>query len=318
MLDWTDRHCRFFHRVLTRHARVYTEMVTTGALMRGDIARHLDFDQAEHPVALQIGGSEPDDLARCARLGERWGYDEINLNCGCPSERVLRGSFGACLMAEPRLVADCIMAMRDAVSIPVSVKHRIGIDRAEDYAFVRDFVGSLFDAGCRVFIVHARNAWLRGLSPKENRDVPPLRYDTVHRLKADFPQATVVVNGGLQTLAQVQAQLARLDGVMLGRAVYQDPYLLAAVDTAVFDAAAPPPTRDDVVASMSAYLQREVARGVHPRAIVRHLLGLYHGQRGARRWRRMLSDAAFLDREGANALIAAARALDAHSLPFAV
>jgi tRNA-dihydrouridine synthase A len=184
MMEWTDRHCRYFHRQLSRHARLYTEMVTTGALLHGDVARHLDFDPAEHPVALQLGGSEFEELAHCARLGERWGYDEINLNCGCPSERVQRGAFGACLMAEPQLVADCVKAMLDAVSIPVTVKHRIGIDRSEDYGFVLDFVGAVHEAGCQVFIVHARNAWLKGLSPKENREVPPLRYEVVYRLDA--------------------------------------------------------------------------------------------------------------------------------------
>ncbi|MFZ5540601.1 MAG: tRNA dihydrouridine(20/20a) synthase DusA [Pseudomonadota bacterium] len=312
MLDWTDRHCRFFHRTLSKRARLYTEMITTGALLHGDVARHLDFDPAEHPVALQLGGSEPAELAQCARLGERWGYDEINLNCGCPSERVQRGAFGACLMAEPQLVADCIRAMRDAVSIPVTVKQRIGIDRNDDYGFVRDFVGVLFDAGCRVFIVHARNAWLKGLSPKENREVPPLRYAVVHRLKRDFPDATFVLNGGIESLAQASAELRQLDGVMLGRAAYHDPYLLAAVDSGLFADPMPPPSREAVVASMAAYLARRVAAGDAPRAIVGHMLGLYHGRPGARAWRRMLSDPGFLAREGAAALAAAARAFSAH------
>ncbi|MCK6429209.1 MAG: tRNA dihydrouridine(20/20a) synthase DusA [Burkholderiaceae bacterium] len=313
MLDWTDRHCRFLHRTLSRRARLYTEMITTGALLHGDAARHLDFDPAEHPVALQLGGSEPAELAHCARLGERRGYDEINLNCGCPSERVQRGAFGACLMAEPRLVADCIKAMQDAVSIPVTVKQRIGIDRNEDYGFVADFVGTLFDAGCRVFIVHARNAWLKGLSPKENREVPPLRYAVVHRLKRDFPDAAFVLNGGLASLAQARAELQHLDGVMLGRAAYHDPYLLATVDGELFADATPPPSREAVVASMEAYLARRVAAGDAPRAIVCHMLGLYHGRPGARAWRRMLSDPAFLAREGANALAAAAQAFAAHA-----
>jgi tRNA-dihydrouridine synthase A len=288
-------------------------MSTTGALLHGDAARHLDFDPAEHPVALQLGGSEPVELAHCARLGERRGYDEINLNCGCPSERVQRGAFGACLMAEPRLVADCIKAMQDAVSIPVTVKQRIGIDRNEDYGFVADFVGTLFDAGCRVFIVHARNAWLKGLSPKENREVPPLRYAVVHRLKRDFPAATFVLNGGLASLAQARVELQHLDGVMLGRAAYHDPYLLATVDGELFADATPPPSREAVVALMEAYLARRVAAGDAPRAIVCHMLGLYHGRPGARAWRRMLSDPAFLAREGANALAAAAQAFAAHA-----
>ena len=215
MMDWTDRHCRHFHRLLSRHALLYTEMVTTGALLHGDVPRHLDFGADEHPVALQLGGSEPADLAHCAKLGEQWGYDEINLNCGCPSERVQRGAFGACLMAEPQLVADCVKAMLDVVGIPVTVKHRIGIDRNESYDFVRDFVGAVAQAGCRVFLVHARNAWLKGLSPKENRDVPPLRYETVHRLKRDFPELLFVVNGGITTTGQVERATAgagRRDG----------------------------------------------------------------------------------------------------------
>jgi tRNA-dihydrouridine synthase A len=302
MMDWTDRHCRVFHRALSRRARLYTEMVTTGALLHGDVPRHLDFDAAEHPVALQLGGSEPDDLARCARLGQQWGYDEINLNCGCPSERVQRGAFGACLMAEPQLVARCVKAMRDAVSIPVTVKHRIGIDRGEDYGFVRDFVGALFDAGCGVFIVHARNAWLKGLSPKENREVPLLRYSVVAQLKRDFPAATFVLNGGLTSLAQARAELAAVDGVMLGRAAYHEPYLLAEVDRQLFDDPRPAPTRVEVVACMSRYLAQAAAQGVPPRAVLRHMLGLYHGQRAARHWRRLLSDPAFLAREGVRAL----------------
>jgi tRNA-dihydrouridine synthase A len=311
MLDCTDRHCRYFHRQLSRHARLYTEMVTTGALMHGDVPRHLDFDAAEHPVALQLGGSDPAELAHCARLGERWGYDEINLNCGCPSERVQRGAFGACLMAEPALVADCIKAMRDAVSLPVTVKHRLGLDRNEDYGFVRDFVGALFEAGCRVFIAHARNAWLKGLSPKENREVPPLRYETVYRLRRDFPGATFVLNGGIASLAQARSELERVDGVMLGRAAYHDPYLLAGVDRELFGDAAAAPVREEVAQRMSAYLQRVCAQGVAPRAVVTHMLGLYHGQPRARLWRQRLSDPAFLARHGADALRVAAEVFDA-------
>lgn len=207
MMDWTDRHCRYLHRLITRHALLYTEMVTTGALLHGDQGRHLDFNAEEHPVALQLGGSEPDDLAACARLAERWGYDEVNLNCGCPSERVQKGAFGACLMAEPQLVADCVKAMRDATALPVTVKHRIGVDRIESYGFVRDFVGTVAAAGCEVFIVHARNAWLQGLSPKENREIPPLRYELVAQLKREFPQLTIAVNGGLKTPDQIATQL---------------------------------------------------------------------------------------------------------------
>ena len=227
MMDWTDRHCRYFLRLISPHARLYTEMITTGALLHGDVARHLDFDPAEHPLALQLGGSDADALAKCARLGETWGYDEINLNVGCPSERVQTGSFGACLMAEPALVADCVKAMRDAVALPVTVKHRIGLGRSEDYAFVRDFVGTVAAAGANAFIVHARNAVLKGLSPKENREVPPLRYDVVRRLKRDFPESAVVINGGIATAQAVIQELQTVDGVMLGRLAYHHPYLLA-------------------------------------------------------------------------------------------
>jgi tRNA-dihydrouridine synthase A len=308
MLDWTDRHCRYFHRLLTRHARLYTEMVTTGALLHGDVARHLDFDDIEHPVALQLGGSDPDDLAHCAKLGARWGYDEINLNCGCPSERVQKGSFGACLMAEPQLVADGFKAMRDAVSIPVTIKHRIGIDRNEDYGFVRDFVGCLFDAGCRVFIVHARNAWLKGLSPKENRDKPPLRYEVVAQLKRDFPEATFVLNGGLG-MADAATQVARFDGVMLGRAAYGEPYGLAQVDRIFFGVAAPPLSREEVVAAMTEYLVRMESAGVAPRAVAGHLMGLFQGLPGARQWRRILGDPLAWREQGTNLLRAAAETI---------
>ena len=311
MMDWTDRHCRYFHRQLTHHARLYTEMVTSGALLHGDIPAHLDFDGAEHPVALQLGGSEPAELARCARLGERWGYDEINLNCGCPSERVQRGSFGACLMAEPGLVADCVKAMQDAVSVPVTVKHRIGIDRAEDYGFVARFVVRLHQAGCRVFIVHARNAWLKGLSPKENREVPPLRYDVVRQLKREFPDARFVLNGGLTDWPQIEGELDGLDGVMLGRAAYHDPWMLVRVDEALYGTAPPVVSREDVIEHMRGYLQRHTANGTAARNVVRHMLGLYQGRPGARRWRRMLSDSQFLSEHGPRVLDEAARAFNA-------
>jgi len=291
MLDWTDRHCRYFHRLLTRQSLLYTEMVTTGALLHGDVARHLRFNAEEHPVALQLGGSEPADLARCAALGEEWGYDEINLNCGCPSERVQRGAFGACLMAEPQLVADCVKAMVDVVSVPVTVKHRIGIDKTESYDFVRDFVGAVAEAGCHVFIVHARNAWLKGLSPKENREVPPLRYELVHRLKREFPQLTIVVNGGISTGAQVATQLAQLDGVMVGREAYHNPWWLAEWDAAYYGGAPSGLTREAVEAQMVDYMVREAAEhGTSWYAIARHMLGLRHGLPGARRWRQVWSD----------------------------
>jgi tRNA-dihydrouridine synthase A len=291
MLDWTDRHCRYFHRLLSKNARLYTEMVTTGALLHGDVARHLRFNAQEHPVALQLGGSEPEDLARCARLGEQWGYDEINLNCGCPSERVQRGAFGACLMAEPRLVADCVRAMVDAVSVPVTVKHRIGIDRTESYEFVRDFVGTVAAAGCSTFIVHARNAWLQGLSPKENREVPPLRYALVHRLKRDFPALTLVINGGITSDAQVGEQLQHLDGVMVGREAYHNPWWLASWDQAYYGAAPSALTREAVEQQLVDYMVRAAAEDGAPwYAIARHMLGLRHGLPGARRWRQVWSD----------------------------
>ena len=291
MMDWTDRHCRYFHRLLSRHALLYTEMVTTGALIHGDVARHLRFNAEEHPVALQLGGSDPADLARCAQLGEQWGYDEININCGCPSERVQRGAFGACLMAEPQLVADCVKAMVDVVSVPVTVKHRIGIDKTESYDFVRDFVGTVADAGCQVFIVHARNAWLKGLSPKENREVPPLRYEMVHQLKADFPQLTIAINGGINQPDQVTEQLQHVDGVMVGREAYHNPWWMASWDTDFFGAAPTGITRESVEADMVAYMVREAAQhGTPCSAIARHMLGLRHGQPGARRWRQVWSD----------------------------
>ncbi len=290
MMDWTDRHCRFFHRLLTRRARLYTEMVTTGALLHGDVPRHLDFNGEEHPVALQLGGSEPADLAACAKLGERWGYDEINLNCGCPSPRVQRGSFGACLMAEPALVADCVKAMLDAVALPVSVKHRIGIDRTESYDFVRDFVGAVAHAGCNVFIVHARNAWLHGLSPKENREVPPLRHDVVHRLKSDFPDLTFVSNGGLTRPADIAAQLQRVDGVMLGREAYHHPWGLAAWDSEFFGAAPRQIHRGEIELQMVQYMETLATQGVPWPHAARHMLGLWNGTPGARRWRQVWSD----------------------------
>ena len=291
MLDWTDKHCRFLHRLLSRRTRLYTEMVTTGALLHGAERRHLRFDAVEHPLALQLGGSEAADLAACARIGARWGYDEINLNCGCPSERVQRGAFGACLMAEPQLVADGVKAMVDAVDVPVSVKHRIGIDREESYDFVRDFVGTVAEAGCRVFIVHARNAWLQGLSPKENREIPPLRHALVYRLKRDFPQLTIVLNGGVTSDAQIAEHLQHVDGVMLGREAYHHPWMMSRWDAEFLGGAACALTQDEVEAEMVAYMARELAEDGTPwSAIARHMLGLHHGRRGARLWRQVWSD----------------------------
>lgn len=289
MMDWTDRHCRTFHRLLTKHTRLYTEMITTGALLHGDQPRHLDFNNEEHPVALQLGGSEPTDLAACAKLGVLWGYDEINLNCGCPSERVQRGSFGACLMAEPRLVADCVKAMVDTVMVPVTVKHRIGIDKVESYDFVRDFVGTVADAGCAVFIVHARNAILKGLSPKQNREVPPLKYDFVYQLKRDFPHLAIVLNGGVRTSIDIQQHLAHVDGVMIGREAYQNPFWLASFDRDFFGDAENPTSREGVEAKLALYAARQSLHGVPRHSIMRHTLGLYRGLPGARAWRRSMS-----------------------------
>ena len=290
MMDWTDRHCRYFHRLLTRRTRLYTEMVTTGALLHGDVPRHLDFNDEEHPVALQLGGSEPHDLAHGAKLAERWGYDEVNLNCGCPSERVQRGAFGACLMAEPQTVADAVKAMCDVVSIPVTVKHRIGIDQDESYEFVRDFVGAVAEAGCDVFIVHARNAWLKGLSPKENREVPPLRYETVHRLKRDFPALTICLNGGVGSDDQIAYELGKIDGVMVGREAYHNPWLMAQWDSRFFREPPQERGRAEVEALMVEHMVRCGERGEPWSRVARHMLGLWNGQPGARRWRQVWSD----------------------------
>ncbi len=291
MMDWTDRHCRFFHRLLTQHTLLYTEMVTTGALRHGDVKRHLRFNTEEHPLALQLGGSESADLAYAAKLGQEWGYNEINLNCGCPSERVQRGAFGACLMNEPALVADGVKAMLDVVNVPVTVKHRIGIDKIESYDFVRDFVGQVSLAGCRVFIVHARNAWLQGLSPKENREIPPLRYELAYQLKQDFPDLTIAVNGGITTNAQIADHLQHVDGVMVGREAYYNPWLLSSWDGAFFGAAHSPISREAVEEAMVRYMERAHAEDGCPwYAIARHMLGLYHGERGGRLWRQVWSN----------------------------
>jgi len=301
MMDWTDRHCRFFLRQVNSSVRLYTEMITTGALIHGDVERHLGFDSAEHPVALQLGGSEPDELARCAKLGEQYGYDEINLNIGCPSERVQRGAFGACLMAEPRLVALCVSTIRNHIEMPVTVKHRIGLDRMEDYGFVRDFVGTVAAAGCRTFIVHARNAVLKGLSPKENREIPPLRYDYVYQLKQDFPRLEIVINGGIVSQEQIREQLERVDGVMLGRAAYHNPWLLAD----------PGKTRAQVVRAMYEYAKKSEFL---LRNVTRHMLGLYHGHRRARLWRRMLSEPTLRDKDDPALLLDALEAVESRAM----
>ncbi|WP_082466873.1 tRNA dihydrouridine(20/20a) synthase DusA [Limnohabitans sp. 103DPR2] len=291
MMDWTDRHCRFFHRLLTQHTLLYTEMVTTGALRHGSVERHLRFNAEEHPVALQLGGSDAADLAFAAKLGEQWGYNEINLNCGCPSDRVQRGAFGACLMNEPPLVADGVKAMVDVVSVPVTVKHRIGIDQIESYDFVRDFVGTVKDAGCSVFIVHARNAWLQGLSPKENREIPPLRYELAYQLKKDFPSLTIAINGGITRNDQIAEHLNEVDGVMIGREAYYNPWLLTTWDAQFFNANGSSITREAVEEAMVTYMERAFKEDGCPwYAIARHMLGLYHGQRGGRLWRQVWSN----------------------------
>jgi tRNA-dihydrouridine synthase A len=295
MMDWTDRHCRYFLRQLSSGAFLYTEMITTGALLHGNIERHLAFNREEHPVGAQLGGSEPADLAQCARLVEQYGYDEVNLNIGCPSERVQRGAFGACLMAEPGLVADCVRAMREAVKIPVTVKHRLGIDKEESYDFVANFVETVSKAGCNTFFAHARNAVLKGLSPKENREIPPLKYDYVYRLKRDFPGLEIILNGGIVK----NAPFPGVDGIMLGRAAYHDPWVLADEGK----------TRPGVVRVMHAYASRQSSL----RQVARHMLGLYHGHRRARLWRRMLSDSARLSQNDPALLLEAMDAVESTS-----
>ena len=306
MLDWTDRHYRYFARLITRHTLLYTEMVTTGALVHGERERFLRFDRAEHPLALQLGGSEPAEMAACARMGADWGYDEINMNVGCPSDRVQSGRFGACLMAEPALVADCVAAMKAAVNVPVTVKTRIGIDQRDSFEELATFTEQVAAAGCDALIVHARKAWLQGLSPKENRDVPPLRYDVVLRLKEAFPRLPMVINGGITTMAQARAHLERVDGVMIGREAYQNPWILAAADAEVFGDRAPPPTPMAVLDGILPYIERRLAEGVPLNTITRHLLGLFHGRPGAKAWRRHLSEHAHRSGAGFGVLLDAA------------
>jgi tRNA-dihydrouridine synthase A len=308
MLDWTDRHCRYFLRLISRHTLLYSEMVTTGALIhgaeRGDRERFLGFDPAEHPIALQLGGSDPQDMAHCARMGADRGYDEININVGCPSDRVQNGRFGACLMAEPRLVADCVAAMKDAVAVPVTVKTRIGIDDRDSYGELLDFAGTLTEAGCDALIVHARKAWLAGLSPKENRDIPPLRYDVVEQLKRDLPHRTIAINGGIKTLEETLGFLKTLDGVMIGREAYHNPWILAEADRAIFGDDRRAPTRNAVLDAFLPYVERELSRGTPLSAMSRHVLGLFQGQPGARAWRRHLSTQAHLAGAGVEVLTA--------------
>ena len=305
MMDWTDRHCRYFHRLLTRRALLYTEMVTADAVLHGERARLLGFDKSEHPIALQLGGSDSEKLARAAAVGADWGFDEINLNVGCPSDRVQVGRFGAYLMAEPDLVARCVAAMRGAVEIPVTVKCRIGIDDQDSEADFQRFIDTVAETGCKHFIVHARKAWLAGLSPKQNREVPPLDYERVHRLKLARPELTVIINGGIASLEEAERHLAHVDGVMLGRAAYQTPYMLAQVDQRIFGANTTSPSRTDVLRGLTGYVQEHLLRGGRLNNVLRHTLGLMHGLKGARQFRRHFSENATGDGAGLDVLLEA-------------
>ncbi|HLO24119.1 MAG TPA: tRNA dihydrouridine(20/20a) synthase DusA [Methyloceanibacter sp.] len=305
MMEWTDRHCRHFLRLISKRTFLYTEMVTAEAVLHGDRERVLGFDAAEHPLALQLGGSDPKKLAAAARVGADYGYDEINLNVGCPSDRVQSGRFGACLMAEPNLVGACVTEMGASSGLPVTVKCRIGIDDQDAEESLDGFIDAVAEGGCRTFILHARKAWLEGLSPKENRDVPPIDYDRVYRMKARRPDLTIIVNGGIGSFAEAEDHLAHVDGVMLGRAAYQDPYILAEVDQRLFGAEEPAPSRLEVLASFMAYAEGELARGVRLNQMTRHILGLFHGQPRARAFRRVLAENAHLDGAGLDVLKAA-------------
>jgi tRNA-dihydrouridine synthase A len=305
MMEWTDRHCRFFHRLLTRHALIYTEMITTGAVLHGDRARLLDFDPFEHPVALQLGGSDPRALARCARIAEELGYDEVNLNVGCPSDRVQEGRFGACLMAEPALVGECVAAMKAVVALPVTVKCRLGIDEQDPEQALESLTCAVEAARVDALVVHARKAWLKGLSPRQNRDVPPLDYDRVHRLKTTHRDLTLVLNGGLASLPEAAAQLDRVDGVMMGRAAYQEPWRLLDVDPLVFAEPAPFASPRAAAEAIIPYIERELGRGTRLSAITRHMLGLFRGAPGARGYRRHLATEAVKPGAGADVLVAA-------------
>jgi tRNA-dihydrouridine synthase A len=290
MLDWTDRHCRYFHRLLTKQAVLYTEMVTTGALLHGDIDRHLRFNAQEHPLALQLGGSDPHDLTACARLAEDYGYDEVNINVGCPSERVQKGAFGACLMAEPELIGECVNAMQAAVNIPVTVKNRIGIDDQDDYEGLHRFISTVAQAGCKTFIIHARKAWLKGLSPKENREIPPLRYALVYQIKQEFPQLEILINGGITTLEQCQMHLQHVDGVMVGREAYHNPWVLAQVDAQLYGTSTAVDDRKAIVEAFLPYVQQQLEQGIPLGHVTRHILGIFQGMAGARAWRRHISE----------------------------
>ena len=294
MIDWTDRHYRYFMRLMTQHTRLYTEMITTGAIIYGDAERFLKYSPQEHPLALQLGGCDPKALAQCARLAGEYAYAEINLNVGCPSDRVQSGKFGACLMAEPQLVADCVLAMREACHLPITVKTRIGIDEQDSYEFLTQFIQSVSAAGCQQFIIHARKAWLSGLSPKENREIPPLCYERVYQLKQDFSTLTFIINGGILTLDEASEQLNRVDGVMMGRAAYHNPYIFAAVDQLLFGAEYPILTRHQIMEKMLPYIEEELSRGARLHHMTRHLLNLFNNQPRARYWRRSLTHAAQL------------------------
>jgi len=302
MLDWTDRHQRYFMRLITHHTLLYTEMVTTGAIIYGDRDRYLQFNDAEHPLVLQLGGSEPKDLAECAKIAEDYGYDEVNLNLGCPSNRVQNGSFGACMMAEPALVSECIAAMNQVVDIPVTVKNRIGIDDHDSFDELVDFIGRLHEAGCDTFIIHARKAILQGLSPKENRHIPPLKYDFVYKIKQLFPQCSISLNGGVKTLTQCEEHLQHVDGVMMGREAYHNPYLLADVDRRFYNDEHTPLTRHEVVEAMFPYIQNQLDAGIRLQSIVRHMLGIFQGVKGTKAWKRFLSENAHKKEAGLDVL----------------
>ena len=303
MMDWSDRHCRYLWRLISKHARLYTEMVTTGALLHGDQERFLRFHPDEHPLAIQLGGSDVKDLAMCASIAQQWGYDEVNLNCGCPSDRVQNGMIGACLMAHPTLVADAYEAMQSAVDIEVTIKHRIGIDDMDSYQGMVDFVGPIAQRGCKTFIVHARKAWLQGLSPKENREVPPLEYPFVYRLKQDFPSLNVVINGGVRTLDCTEQHLQHVDGVMIGREAYSNPYMLADIDQRLFGSNLPAPSRLAVAEQYLEYCRIQLAQGTRLHHMSRHILGLFQGERGARQFRRHISENAHKPEAGIEVLV---------------
>ena len=310
MLDWTDRHERYFLRLISKHVFLYSEMVTTGAILQGNQPKVLDFNREEHPIALQIAGSDPKALALSAQIGESWGYDEINLNVGCPSDRVQSGRFGACLMAEPNLVADCISAMIENVKIPVSIKHRLGIDDLDSYELLYRFVDTISKTGCSLFIIHARKAFLKGLNPKENREIPPLIYDRVYQIKKDFPHLTIMINGGIKTIDEIKTHLEQVDGVMIGRAAYENPYLLSNIDQMIFGEQNPIKTRCEILKELLPYIEQQQMQGVHLKHISRHILSLFQGQVGSRAWRRYLSEHAHLETANVKTVMEAAKYVD--------